>query len=93
MVYDRLQRDMGKKQFYGEALDARREERCMRAPMEDAPNVNLRRAELELIRAELYERLSAWTMSAHPRVTDNVRPRWDLRASLDARGYSMRVGQ
>jgi hypothetical protein len=62
LVYDRSQRDVGKKQLYGEDLECKAGKKLHEAPMEDAANVNLRRAELGLIPVELYERLIAWTM-------------------------------
>ncbi len=57
MVYDRTQRDQGKKQLYGEQLECTTGGRLSEAPIEDEPTVNLRRARLGLIRQELYGRL------------------------------------
>ena len=56
MVYDRTQRDQGRNQWYGQQLE------CVGnalevAPIDDAANVNLRRADLGLMRLELYVRL------------------------------------
>ena len=57
MVYDRAQRDQGKPQRYGQQLECTAEKTLNVAPIEDAPNVNLRRAKVGLMRLELYVRL------------------------------------
>ncbi len=57
LVYDRSQSDLGKKQLYGENLVCKAGERLHEAPIEDESHVNERRAELGLIRMELYARL------------------------------------
>lgn len=62
LVYDLSQRDMGKKQLYGERLECKPGEAMREAPIEDEPHVNQRRAELGLIRIELYEKLIAEMM-------------------------------
>ncbi len=54
LVYDLSQRDLGKKQLYGERLECGAGEPMHEAPIEDEPHVNQRRAELGLIRLELY---------------------------------------
>jgi hypothetical protein len=57
MVYDRTQRDQGKNQLYGQQLECASGKTLDVAPIDDAKNVNLRRAELGLMRLELYARL------------------------------------
>jgi hypothetical protein len=57
MVYDRAQRDQGRNQLYGQQLECGPGKTLDVAPIDDAPNVNVRRAELGLMRLELYERL------------------------------------
>ncbi len=57
MVYDRTQRDQGRNQLYGEQLECATGHALDVAPIDDAKNVNLRRAEMGLMRLELYERL------------------------------------
>jgi hypothetical protein len=57
MVYDRTQRDQGKNQVYGQALECAAGKALEVAPIDDATNVNARRAELGLMRLELYARL------------------------------------
>src|SRR5471030_1633517 len=57
MVYDRAQRDQGKNQLYGEQLECASGKALKEAPIDDEANVNIRRAELGLIRVELYARL------------------------------------
>jgi hypothetical protein len=57
MVYDRTQRDQRKKQLYGEQLECSQGSSLSEAPVEDASNVDLRRARLGLMRIELYARL------------------------------------
>jgi hypothetical protein len=58
MVYDRTQRDQGKKQLYGQQLECSSGRALDVAPVDDAKNVNIRRAELGLMRLELYARLA-----------------------------------
>lgn len=62
LVYDRSQSDVGEKQLYGENLVCSDGEKMHEAPIEDEPHVNQRRAELGLIRMELYVRLVAETL-------------------------------
>jgi hypothetical protein len=62
LVYDLSQRDMGMKQLYGERLECQAGEAMHEAPIEDEAHVNQRRAELGLIRIELYARLVAEMM-------------------------------
>jgi len=62
LVYDRSQRDVGKNQLYGENLECKAGEKLHEAPIEDESHVNQRRAELGLIRMELYVRLVQKTM-------------------------------
>jgi hypothetical protein len=57
MIYDRSQRDLGKKQLYGSQLECQSGEELHEAPIEDEGRVNQRRAELGLMRVELYARL------------------------------------
>ena len=57
MVYDRTQRDQGKKQLYGSQLECLTGQTLREAPIEEEATVNLRRAELGLFRVELYARL------------------------------------
>jgi len=59
LVYDLSQRDMGMKQLYGERLECQAGETMHEAPIEDEAHVNQRRAELGLMRIELYARLVA----------------------------------
>jgi hypothetical protein len=61
-VYDRSQRDLGRKQLYGEQLECNAGEKMHEAPVEDEAGLNQRRAALGLIRAELYERILAEIM-------------------------------
>jgi hypothetical protein len=56
-VYDRSQRDQGKNQLYGEQLECTSGKVLEEAPIDDEANVNLRRAELGLMRVEIYARL------------------------------------
>ena len=56
-VYDRTQRDQGKNQLYGEQLECASGKALEEAPIDDEATVNLRRAELGLMRVELYARL------------------------------------
>jgi len=62
LVYDLSQRDAGKKQLYGERLECKAGETMHEAPIEDEPHVNQRRAELGLMRIELYASLVAEMM-------------------------------
>jgi hypothetical protein len=57
MVYDRSQRDQGKNQMYGQQLECATGKGIEVAPIDDAENVNLRRAELGLMRLDLYAAL------------------------------------
>ncbi len=57
MVYDRTQRDQGKNQLYGQALECAAGKTLEVAPMDDAATVNMRRARMGLMRLELYARL------------------------------------
>jgi hypothetical protein len=57
MVYDRTQRDHGRKQLYGQQLECANGKALEPAPIDDAKNVNIRRAELGLIRIQLYTRV------------------------------------
>ena len=57
MVYDRTQRDQGRNQLYGEQLECASGKALEVAPIDDEANVNIRRAELGLMRLELYARL------------------------------------
>ena len=59
MVYDASQRDLGRKQLYGERLECAAGEKMHEAPIEDEEHVNQRRAELGLMRVELY----AWVVA------------------------------
>lgn len=59
LVYDRSQNDLGKKQLYGDQLVCNAGEKMHEAPIEDEAGVNQRRAELGLIRVEIYARLVA----------------------------------
>jgi hypothetical protein len=54
LVYDRSQRDLGKKQLYGQQLECNAGESLHEAPIEDEGHLNERRAQLGLIRVELY---------------------------------------
>jgi hypothetical protein len=56
-VYDRSQRDQGKNQLYGQQLECATGKALEVAPMDDATNVNARRAEMGLMRLELYARV------------------------------------
>ncbi len=56
MVYDRTQRDQGRNQLYGQQLECAGTALEL-APIDDPANVNARRAELGLMRLELYSRL------------------------------------
>jgi hypothetical protein len=57
MVYDRTQRDGGKKQLCGEQLECSPGRSLSEAPIDDEPTVNMRRAQLGLLRMEMYARL------------------------------------
>ena len=56
-MYDRTQRDEGRNQLYGEQLECATLKALDVAPLDDAADVNLRRARLGLMRLELYARL------------------------------------
>jgi hypothetical protein len=56
MVYDRTQRDQGRNQLYGEQLECASGKALEEAPMDDQANVNMRRAQLGLMRVELHAR-------------------------------------
>ena len=62
LVYDRSQSDLGKKQLYGENFECKAGEKLHETPIEDEPHVNQRRAQLGLIRLELYARIIEETM-------------------------------
>lgn len=62
LVYDRSQGDLGKKQLDGENLVCSAGEKLHEAPIKDEGHVNERRAELGLIRIELYARRVEETM-------------------------------
>lgn len=62
MVYDRSQLDLGKKQVYGERLECKSGEKMHEAPIEDEAHVDHRRAELGLIRIDLYSQIVAEEM-------------------------------
>ena len=58
MMFDRSRSDMGKKQVYGENLVCdSNHPKLHRGPIEDADNVNRRRAAIGLMRLELYTQL------------------------------------
>ena len=57
LVYDRTQRDQGKNQLFGQQLECTKANVIDVAPLDDAATVNVRRAELGLIRLELYTRV------------------------------------
>ena len=57
MVYDRTRRDQGKKQLYGEQLECSQGQSLREAPIESEAAVDMRRAQLGLIRVEMYARL------------------------------------
>jgi uncharacterized protein DUF6624 len=58
MVYDRSSGDAGRKQLYGENLECSNEDPTLHAtPIEDEAHVNIRRAQLGLMRVELYARM------------------------------------
>jgi hypothetical protein len=56
-VYDRTQRDRGKPQLYGQQLECGAAKTLDVAPLDDAKNVDMRRAELGLMRLAIYARL------------------------------------
>jgi CubicO group peptidase (beta-lactamase class C family) len=56
MVYDRSQRDLGSNQLYGEQLECNAGQQIHEAPIEEKAHLDERRAELGLIRVELYAR-------------------------------------
>lgn len=55
-VYDRTQRDQRKNQLYGQNFECSSGKTLEAAPMDDANHVDARRAELGLMRLELYAR-------------------------------------
>jgi Family of unknown function (DUF6624) len=55
-VYDRTQRDQGKNQLYGQNFECSSGKALDAAPMDDASHVNARRAEMGLMRLDLYAR-------------------------------------
>lgn len=57
MVYDRTQRDRGRNQLYGEQLECSPGKSLDEVPIDAEETVNMRRAQLGLIRVELYARL------------------------------------
>jgi hypothetical protein len=57
MVYDRSHRDLGRNQLYGEQLECNAGQQMHEAPIEDEAHVDERRAELGLIRVELYAQI------------------------------------
>ena len=57
MVYDRTQRDQDKNQLYGQQLECATGKTLDLAPINDVASVNKRRAELGLMRVELYARV------------------------------------
>ncbi|MGE5205153.1 MAG: DUF6624 domain-containing protein [Chlamydiota bacterium] len=61
LVYDRAQRDMGRKQLYGTQFECKQGEKLHPAPTEDEAHVNQRRAQMGHMRVELYARLLAET--------------------------------
>jgi hypothetical protein len=56
-VYDRTQRDQGKNQLYGQNFECSTSKTLDAAPIDDASHVNARRAEMGLMRLEMYARL------------------------------------
>lgn len=62
LVYDRSQRDVGKKQLYGSQFECQAGEKLHLAPTDDVAHLNERRAELGLIRIEFYLRILAENM-------------------------------
>jgi len=57
MMYDRTERDQGRKQLYGAQLECATNTPFHVAPIEDEANVDARRAAMGLMRLELYARL------------------------------------
>lgn len=57
LVYDRSQRDVGKKQLYGSQFECQAGEKLHLAPTDDEAHLNERRAELGIIRIEFYLRM------------------------------------
>ena len=56
-VYDRTQRDQGRNQLYGQQFECAPGKAFQLAPIDDEANVDARRAELGLMRLELYARV------------------------------------
>jgi hypothetical protein len=71
MVYDRTLRDQGKNQLYGQQLECVPGSGFDVAPIDDPANVNIRRAEMGLMRLELYARLVRLTS---PDLCGSVQP-------------------
>jgi hypothetical protein len=61
LVYDRAQRDLGKKQLYGTQFECQAGEKLHLAPTLDKTHVNERRARLGHMRVELYAQVLAET--------------------------------
>ncbi|HEV8393508.1 MAG TPA: DUF6624 domain-containing protein [Vicinamibacterales bacterium] len=57
MVYDRSQRDQGRNQLYGQQLECAADKTLKLAPLDDAAHVDMRRAQLGLMRIDIYEPL------------------------------------
>jgi hypothetical protein len=57
MVYDRTQRDQGRNQLYGQNFECGAGKQFEVAPLDEPASVNRRRAEMGLMRLELYGRL------------------------------------
>jgi hypothetical protein len=57
MVYDRSSRDAGRNQLYGQNLECDNEDRALHeTPIDDEEHVDMRRAQVGLMRVELYAR-------------------------------------
>src|SRR6266481_1699365 len=57
MVYDRSSRDAGRNQLYGQNLECDGEDKALHeTPIEDEEHVDIRRAQVGLMRVELYAR-------------------------------------
>jgi len=57
MMYDKAQRDLGKAQWYGEAMECKPGETMHLAPLADPRHVDERRASIGLLRLGIYSRL------------------------------------
>ena len=64
LVYDRTQRDQGRNQLYGQQLECTKAGVIDVAPLDDAASVNTRRADLGLMRLELYTKVIRLTSPA-----------------------------